>query len=70
MTFPGVQPDWMMENDKRERIKEVYVTLETIEHDKKATEMPMLMIRKGLDQNLPGIQENQSQKKKPLPREK
>jgi hypothetical protein len=46
----------MIKNDEIERRKGVYVTLETIGYDKKATEM--LMVRKWLDQNLPGTQEN------------
>jgi hypothetical protein len=45
MALPGPQPDWMMRNDERERRKGVYVILETIGHDKKATEMAMLMVQ-------------------------
>jgi hypothetical protein len=48
IALPGAQPDWMMMKDERERKKGVYVTLETKGHDKKATEMPMLMVRKWL----------------------
>jgi hypothetical protein len=40
----------------------IYVTLKTIGHDKKATEMPMLMVRKWLDQNLSGTQEGRTMK--------
>jgi hypothetical protein len=54
VTLPEANPDWMMRNDERERRKRVLVTLETIGHDKKATEMPM--VRKWLNQNLPGTQ--------------
>jgi hypothetical protein len=56
------QPDWMMRNDEGERRNGVYMTLETIGYDKKATEMPMLMKRIWLDQNLPGTQEGQTMK--------
>jgi hypothetical protein len=48
MVLPGVKSNWMMRNDERERRKRVYVTLETIRHDKKATEMPLLIVRKWL----------------------
>jgi hypothetical protein len=40
LILPGAQPDWMMSNDERKRRNRVYVTLETIGHDKNATEMP------------------------------
>jgi hypothetical protein len=49
-----------MSRGTEERRKGVYVILETIGHDEKATEMPMLMLRKWLDQNLPGTQEGQA----------
>jgi hypothetical protein len=52
MALPGT--DWMMSNDERK------LTLETIRHDKKATKMPMLMVRKLLDQNIPRTQEGRT----------
>jgi hypothetical protein len=67
MVLPGAQPDWMMRNDERERRKRVYVTLKTIGHVKKATQMPMPMIRKWLDQNLPGTQEGQTMRDERIP---
>jgi hypothetical protein len=50
MALTGAQPDWMLRNDERERCD--------TGNDKKATEMPMLMVRKWLNQNLPGTQKD------------
>jgi hypothetical protein len=49
-----------MNDEDRERKKGVYITLETVGYEKKATELPMLIIRKWMNQYLTGTEEGKT----------
>jgi hypothetical protein len=50
-------PEWLMSNNDKEKSLGVYLTIETIGYEKKATELPIIMMGKWLEANLPGTLE-------------
>jgi hypothetical protein len=47
-------PDWLMSNNDKEMTLDVYLTIETIGYEKKAAELPIIMMWKWFEANLPG----------------
>jgi hypothetical protein len=60
MALPGAQPDWR--NDERERRKEVYVTLKTIDNRKlqESSRDADVVGKEMAVQNLPGTQKDRT----------
>jgi hypothetical protein len=54
MSEKAKEPDWLMSNNEKEKSLGVYLTIETIAYEKKAADLPIIMMGKWLEANLPG----------------
>jgi hypothetical protein len=58
MSERAKEPEWLKSNNDKEKSLGVYLTIEIIGYEKKATELPIIMMGKWQEANLPGTLES------------